>query len=136
MVAYDSNVFIYFLERNEEFFTAATRALQPMVEQREQAVISVLVATEILNGNPVADLTLLEQPFLSIVEVSRPVAELAGRLRAEFPALRTVDALHLATAKHAGATKFVTNDRHLYNLSLGLEIVPLSSCEDVPQWPK
>lgn len=52
--------------------------------------------------------------FLPITE---PVAEIAYRLRAKYPNIRAVDALHLSAALHAGCRNFFTNDHPLKQVS-------------------
>lgn len=60
---------------------------------------------------------------LVTLSVSREIAELAAELRAKH-GLKTPDAIHLATARHAGASFFITNDDRLPALA-GLEVVVL-----------
>lgn len=48
--------------------------------------------------------------YLRFMPVSRSLLLDAARLRAKMP-LKLPDALHVATAEHAGCTTLVTNDR-------------------------
>lgn len=64
-------------------------------------------------------------PGLEIYPVDGKVAKEGARLRARY-ALRTPDALHLATALVHGATAFLTNDREFRKAQgCGLEILLL-----------
>jgi len=49
---------------------------------------------------------------VELIEVSRDVIDLAASLRAQF-SFKTPDAIHLATALHAGANVFLTADAAL-----------------------
>jgi predicted nucleic acid-binding protein len=52
---------------------------------------------------------LLHADHLTAIELSQDIAEEAARLRATYN-LRTPDAIQLATAIHASASHFFTND--------------------------
>lgn len=53
-----------------------------------------------------------EQASLPVVPISRPILLSAAQLRAE-TRLKLPDAIHLATAKWAECSAFVTNDRSI-----------------------
>ena len=53
-----------------------------------------------------------EQPSLPVIPISRMILLSAARLRAE-TRLKLPDAIHVATAKWAGCTAFITNDRRV-----------------------
>lgn len=50
---------------------------------------------------------------LNLMEISVNTGEKAGRLRGKYPALRTMDAVQIATALEAGVDAFLTNDKKL-----------------------
>ena len=129
MIALDSNVFIYIFEHNETFGDAAETTLKRAHERGDGICLSTLVLTEILSGSDEPRIIdFFQDKAFSFYDVTTEVAALAGSLRFKHPALRTADALHLATALQAGAKQFVTNDRQLCNLRLSLEldVVPLT----------
>lgn len=111
---------------------AETPALRRMLGERsdEHAVSSTLLAVEtrraaIRQGGgavPRADLALAK---VGLIEMSRAVAESAGRL--PDPNLRSLDAIHLATALllEGSVSTFVTYDKRLGTVaeSLGLPVV-------------
>jgi predicted nucleic acid-binding protein len=68
---------------------------------------------------------LLNNDAMTLMLVSPEVAERAAKLRARYT-VRTPDALHLATALHAGATHFITNDTRLPALA-ELQVITLDS---------
>ncbi len=53
----------------------------------------------------------------SLLNISRAVFEAAAKLRAEFPNLKTPDALHLATASYHACEEFWTNDNRLNKIA-------------------
>ncbi len=53
-----------------------------------------------------------EQPGLPVVPISRPILLSAAQLRAEMK-LKLPDAIHVATAKWAECSAFITNDRRI-----------------------
>ena len=124
VVAFDSNVFIYILERNPIFFDAARLALLPVLEGKEEAIVSVLVLTELLAGNPGIDVSILDHPNITVCDVTKEIARQAGKLRFTYP-IKAPDAIHMATALHSGATRFITNDKALLKSRVGITMVPL-----------
>jgi predicted nucleic acid-binding protein len=77
---------------------------------------SVLLVPELL-AKPIREQRVAERERLEsvlsrleLVDVTAAVASLAASLGARYR-LRTADAVHLATAVHAGADRFITNNR-------------------------
>ncbi|MBR5096588.1 MAG: PIN domain-containing protein [Treponema sp.] len=50
---------------------------------------------------------------IQIVEPNRTITKNAARLRAKYPALKSMDAIHLATSIYYGCDVFLTNDSQL-----------------------
>ena len=73
---------------------------------------------------------LLNTEHLNTIELSQDTAEEAARLRAQHN-LRTPDAVQLATAIHAHATMFLTNDDRFPAVP-GLRILILESLRQKP----
>jgi predicted nucleic acid-binding protein len=128
VIGFDSNVFIYILENNPDFFTAASRALKQTIDSHKTICVSVLAITEILSGtnNKVA-LDILRAPGIVVHDLTKHIAAAGGALRFASPSLKTPDAIHIATALTCGASSFVTNDKKLLKLNVGIEIVPLGN---------
>ena len=117
----DSNLYIYVFEGVETYRTRMVELLS-VIDSRDIVVIaSELLFTEIL-PRPVKEgrqdlveryLDLVRNtPRIHLVSVDRPVILRSVHLRAEF-GLRSIDALHLATALVHGCETFITNDRRL-----------------------
>jgi predicted nucleic acid-binding protein len=121
VVALDTAPLIYFIEAHPSYH----RVIRPFFEAADRdefrVVTSVLTITEVLvhpirKGN--ASLgdqyrrILLDAENISPLPVSEIIAEEAAQLRA-LHGLRTPDALQMATAVHAKAAWFVTNDSRL-----------------------
>lgn len=129
----DSMLFVYHFEGNEEFGPAAGRLLQAAEAGRCRLVSSVLARMEVMvvpKRHREEELCRLYRDFfesfpnLSVEPVGPEVAEIAADLRAVLQ-IRTPDALHLATAIHAGAEAFVSEDRRLRGIE-GIRVVGLA----------
>ncbi len=129
LIAVDTCVFIYLMERNPKYFDAANEAFKWLEHPRSAAVTSTVVLTEVL-AQPYrnADLAqtqsfyflLTTMPNLDWVPPSVDIANLAASLRASYR-LQTPDALIAATAISCNASAFVTNDpifRRIPNLDV------------------
>ena len=122
----DSNLYIYVFEGVETYRTRMAELLS-VIDSRDIVVIaSELLFTEIL-PRPVKEgrqdlveryLDLVRNtPRIQLVSVDRSVILRSVHLRAEF-GLRSMDALHLATALVHGCETFITNDRRLARIDL------------------
>ena len=129
----DTAVFIYHLEQNPRYFSLTHALLSGVEAGRWTACTSVVTLMELtvrpwqLNQPEVAtryEATLAHFPNLSLIDVSRGVAQQAAQLRAAFR-LRPADALQAATALVSGATFWITNDRDLARLSPLLDVLLL-----------
>ena len=117
-VALDTSIWIYHFEAHPDYLPLTTKVLTAVSKGRCEAIVSELCLLEILvrplqlGLDDVADEyeTLLTHfPHVQLIPVSRPVLLKAAALRA-YHRLRTPDAIILATAMVAGATRVITND--------------------------
>ncbi len=117
----DANLYIYLFEGSEAYREQMGR-LVAEVDRRKLAVIaSELLFVELL-PRPLREgrRDLVERyselvqrtPRINLVPVNRSVVLQAARLRADF-GLRSMDALHLATARVHDCDTFLTNDLRL-----------------------
>jgi predicted nucleic acid-binding protein len=135
LVAIDTCVFIYLMERNPRYFDAADAVFEWMEHPASSAVTSTVVLTEILVQPYTApDLPQAEYlysllttlPNLEWVAPSLRIANLAAALRASYR-LQTPDALIAATAISCHAPAFITNDP-IFKRVPDLQILILDDC--------
>ena len=128
----DSNVLIYLLEGSGAQADAAGALLDRMAVGPLEGVLATLAIAEVASGPAkggdaamaeryAEELTTLEG--VSVVPLDRDIALEAAIIRGRW-SLSLADAIHLATARVAGATVFVTNDRRLTSVP-GLEVAYL-----------
>ena len=117
----DANLYIYALEGIETYRATMAGLLAAIDRQDVSVIASELLFTELL-PRPMKDgrqdlveryLELFSRtPRIHLVPVDRRVILRSVHLRADF-GLRSMDALHLATALVHDCESFVTNDRRL-----------------------
>jgi predicted nucleic acid-binding protein len=134
-VALDANLLIYLIEASDEHGPAA----RAVVDAIESGAIAGSLATvgqlEVLTGPArVGDAAMFEQTAdevrslgLQLTDLSAEVAEDAAWIRGT-AGLELADAIHVASARAAGATAFVTND-HRIRSRIGLEVLYLDDME-------
>ncbi len=131
----DTVALIYFLEADPVFGERAAAVFAEIDAGRLLACASFVALTEITvkplkNGD--AALTQAHTDFLlngplALMIVGHSVAQRAAELRARYN-LKTIDALHVATALEAGCDAFLTNDDGLQRLN-EISILLLSELE-------
>ncbi len=120
-VGLDTSPFIYYVEANPAY-TAVIDPFFDALDRGELRVVTSIVTmleTEVRpvrNGDTALvaryDELLLHTLHIDTLDVTTAVVREATRLRARYN-LRTPDALQIATALHAGASAFLTNDQRL-----------------------
>jgi predicted nucleic acid-binding protein len=127
MVALDTNVYIYFLEKNHTFFDSAERAIKYALEKGSICVPTITVI-EIVSGvsKSMEIVDFFSSPQFEVHDLTIPLAVLAGQLRYDHKFLKAADAIHIATALDNRAIEFITNDERLAKLELDIKIVPLA----------
>jgi predicted nucleic acid-binding protein len=119
VVALDTAPLIYFIERHPTYHPVVRPLFAALAKGQFTAVTSTITLVETLvqplrTQQP--DLAqryqeiLLRAKNLTTYDMSPAIAIKAAGIRAEFN-FRTPDAIQLATAVHAGANFFLTNDR-------------------------
>lgn len=118
LIALDTSIFIYQLERNAKYFVLADAIFAWVERAGHEAVTSTITMTELLvpsyrdgDEHKVDEFygLLSTYPNLQWIAPDLETADMAARLRATYR-MRTPDALQAATALRAQATGFVTND--------------------------
>jgi predicted nucleic acid-binding protein len=140
VVALDSNVLIYLLEGSGHLADAAEALVDGIEEGAASGVLASIALTEVLSrpaalGNVEAFELYAEElcsvPNLRVVPLNAETAIDAAWGRSGGRDLG--DAVHVASARRAGATCFVTNDARIRGRA-GVEIVRLSEVRfDVPE---
>ncbi|KQQ33092.1 hypothetical protein ASF61_13535 [Duganella sp. Leaf126] len=117
----DTNVFIYFLEGNSPFFSAAEPVLRAIAHKAILGFTGEIAVAETMVGpyrkrDPRLIATtrnfFLSRDFLTILPHDSAILDHAARLRGE-ERLRFIDAIHMATACAAACKFFVTNDKSI-----------------------
>jgi predicted nucleic acid-binding protein len=130
-IGLDSNVLIYLIETQGPLADVAATIIDSIVAGRFQAVLSVIGLVEILAGPARAgdaiafEMTaeVLRDLPVRISPLDAIVAEDAAWIRGVM-GVGLEDAVHLASARSAGATAFLTNDRRLRSIP-NLEVIYL-----------
>ena len=130
-IGLDSNILIYLLETSGPLADAAARIVDAIDAGTTEAVLSTVGLIEILAGPARAgdaaafELTAdaLRDLLIRVVSLDRATAEDAAWIQGSL-GIGLEDAVHLASARNAGATAFVTNDRRLRSIPR-LEVVYL-----------
>lgn len=131
-LALDSNVIVYVLEAVEPWAFVARHLLGAIEAGRFAGVIAAVGLAEVCAGPARrGDLALVERyaealasmPGLRVQPTTGDVAADAAVIRG-MRGIGLADAMHLASARAAGATAFVTNDRRLRGSSL-LDVIYL-----------
>lgn len=126
VIAFDADVLIYSADSNNRLGQRITSFIR-QASNEVRLIGSVLLVPELLmkprrNGNEVEFFLLATHlSYLELLTLDERVAELATSLGVAY-GLRTLDALHLATAVHTGADQFITNNRKDFNQKAIVEL--------------
>ncbi len=128
-VAIDSNVLIYLLEGEADLGDKCAALLDALAAGEGEAALATIALAEIC-GRPAQEgnLALVDRyadelsslENVNLVPLNPTVAVEAAVIRGA-TSLSLADAIHLACAREAGATAFVTNDRRIKPIR-GLEV--------------
>lgn len=121
IVGLDTAPLIYFIEKHTTYHPLLRPFFAGLADARYTAVTSTITLIETL-VHPIRNnrvelarhyrKILLHAPHLTTYDVSPDIAQIAAEIRAEH-SIHTPDAIQLATAVHANASYFLTNDRAL-----------------------
>jgi predicted nucleic acid-binding protein len=133
-LAFDSNLFIYLFEAGGNEARVFASILDAAEAAGVSMVVSSLTLAEVSVGPAVVEDDVMADRYanairsirgLDIVPLTADVAIDAGLLRGR-TGCSQADAIHLATARQAGATAFITNDRRLHSLTK-LDVIQIGS---------
>ena len=121
----DACIVIYCVEKHP-IYSSKIEALFDELDPGDLLCVSPLVRMECL----VMPLRTNDEPLIANFEAFLGAQEMLGiradifehatRIRAEYPSLKTPDALHVATARHYGCNELWTNDDRLARVAAGL----------------
>jgi predicted nucleic acid-binding protein len=129
-VGIDTNILTYLLDLSSPLHETATQALggtdPPELLFSTLGLAELLVQTYAHDADRAGTVRAAVEnaPRLAIVPVSADIADRAAAIRAA-TRLKLPDAIHLATAIVAEADWFLTNDRGLRNIDVGVRVVLL-----------
>ena len=139
-IGLDSNLLIYLIDDVQPWAAQVGELVTAIEGGHVAGVMSALAVTEILSGpSRDGDLGRLERtydevrtiPGLEIVPLRTEIAADAAVIRG-IRGMALADAIHLASARAASATAFVTNDRTIRG-SAKLEVIYLDDLEPVTE---
>jgi len=131
-IGVDTNIFIYYLNRASLLYPVADRVFTTILANDQHIHTSILTLSELLSfPGKTSSLDKLENEFTNIPniqmhDVTKPIALKAASIRRLYN-FRLTDAVQIATAIHANAEMFITNDKKLTRCK-ELPIRLLSSC--------
>jgi predicted nucleic acid-binding protein len=132
-VYFDTNLFIYFLDRHPVYFDTVAALLQASVDQTLFATTSDVTVAEVMVGpyrQADAHLAARFKQFfaktelLTVVAHQREVFDSAAQLVAQ-KRMKFIDALHVATAVNVGCTALITNDTGVPSVA-GIDVIQLA----------
>ena len=110
MVYLDSNLFIGYL--NEESITDHVEAIFENFDEPRVLMSSVITYGEVLGGQGSGSAAnFLGQLPVRFIDVGIDIMTNAAELRRVHASLKLPDAIHLATALHAGCTELISQDK-------------------------
>jgi predicted nucleic acid-binding protein len=121
----DTAPVIYFVEKHPTYLTIVRPMFRAIERGDLEAMTSTITLLEVLvhpfrmNNTPLAEkyrVILLDSGHFTTFGIFHDISEKAARLRAQH-AIKTPDALQIASALVHGAKKFVTNDADLKNIT-------------------
>jgi predicted nucleic acid-binding protein len=131
VIYWDTNLFMYLLEEDPNFFKIVERLLVKMNERGDSLCTSVFTRGEVLigpekRGTPELSRRIrdyLQPPEVDILPFTEDTADYYARIRANNK-VSPADAIHLASAAAAGVDLFLTNDRALQRMIVpGIQFV-------------
>ena len=117
----DTAPFIYYLEQNPLYFEKTKSIFEKCLKTHTPMITSVITIQEYLiypymhNDNHLVKnfYSFLTICNIGIIDITRPIAEKAAKIRAELQSIKGMDALQLACAVTSHCSTFLTNDIHL-----------------------
>ena len=130
-IYWDTMLFVYFIEKHPEHTSRVREILAGMDRRKDSLCTSIFTVGEVLTGpykkgafelaSKVRES--IRPPMVELLPFDTGTAERYARIRAE-NRVSPADAIHLASAAHAGVDLFLTNDRRLPKLVIpGIDFI-------------
>lgn len=122
-IYWDTMLFVYWLEDAAPHVSRVRQILKKMRDRQDRLCTSVFTVGEVLTGTyKVGDTELIaaareffRPPQVEVLPFTEATADRYAQIRSGLR-VSASDAIHLATAAHAGVDLFLTNDRSLSQL--------------------
>jgi predicted nucleic acid-binding protein len=133
LVAFDTNVFVYLFESAGPLADAATAVVNAVSARRIVGIVSTVAPAEVIVGPAHLGDDTMGEPYadairsiedLHVVPATVEIAAESGFVRA-YSGLTLADSMHVATARVAGASILITNDRRIHSLPK-LDVIQLA----------
>ena len=117
----DTNPFIYFLERNEKYYTLTKNFFEKCYQKNKELVNSTVTVEEYCvfpytnqDMDAIHNFEMfVEDMAIYTADITNTIAKKAAQIRSEYKYFKAMDALQLATAVVTGCDLFLTNDKQL-----------------------
>ena len=128
----DTAPYIYFFNRNDQFYGKTKSFISRCVED-EIPMVSSVITLEEYSVKPYRDdekesldmfYGLLNDTDTEIIKIDDLIADEAAKIRAKYEGFKAMDSLQLASAVAAGADLFLTNDKQLRHFD-GIKVMTL-----------
>ena len=122
-IYWDTMLFVYWFEDNPQYADRVEEIYRKMRQRKDKLLTSTFTLGEILVGSyrrgqadeGVRIRQLFESAEVELIPFAAETAERYGQIRGS-SRVTPADAIHLASAGHAGVDLFLTNDRELRDL--------------------
>lgn len=125
VVGVDTSIFIYFIEKNPQYFSSVKHFFKTNQDGKFKIVTSSLTLMELLvQPFKLARFDLIEEykrifeesDFMEMINLTPEISEVSAKLRSK-SGIRTPDAIQIGTAIHSNAEYFLTNDMRLKTIT-------------------
>jgi len=122
-IYWDTMLFVYWFEDNPQYADRVEEIYRKMQQRQDRLITSAFTLGEIMAGSyrggkhgEAGKIRQLFESFeVELIPFTAETAERYGEIRGG-SRVRPADAIHLASAAHAGVDLFLTNDRELSSL--------------------
>lgn len=130
----DTAPFIYYLEKSDLYFEKIRHFFMSCYSKNIPLVTSAVTVEEYCvyplahddKNSVTAFNTFLDGMGIAVIPVDKQLAFEAAKIRSVYTGFKALDAIHLATTKISGCSKFITNDKQLKQIK-DIEVLTMDS---------